>query len=129
MHLAPAASAAAPPGAFDDEQLRDLILLDSAIASIAIAIEAIEQGDAPTCTTAISLTSAIVGQLYLALAGRPRTRTRGSMALVYNFSLRNLPHVSVDNGPARARQIHTLLMPLRDILCLPQVPDPLVVNG
>ena len=129
MQTVPVVTSAAPPGAFDDEQLRDLILLDSAIASIAIAIEAIEDGDGPTCMTAVGLTGAIVGQLYLALAGRPRTRARGSMALVYNFSLRNLPFVTVENGPSRARQIRTLLMPLRDVLCLPQGGEALAANG
>jgi flagellin-specific chaperone FliS len=91
----------------------DALLLESALASIASAIEAIESGDGEACTSAVSLTSEIVGQLYLGLSHVRSEDARSSLGQIYNFVLRQLPTLRGEYGAGRARQIRTLLEPLR----------------
>lgn len=97
-----------------DAPALDVLLLDSAITSMATAIEAIELGDDVTCSDAVVLANAIVSQLYLALDKSERPFASEPLAQIYNFVLRRLPLVNVREGAANARQIRTILEPLRD---------------
>ncbi|MFO0997591.1 MAG: flagellar protein FliS [Alphaproteobacteria bacterium] len=92
----------------------DVLLLDGAITSMGTAIEAIELGDDVACSDAVLLANAIMSQLYLGLDKRERPMTTESLAQIYNFVLRRLPRVNVREGAGSARQIRTILEPLRD---------------
>lgn len=92
----------------------DVLLLDSAITSMGTAIEAIEHGDDVACSDAVLLANAIVSQLYLALDKNERPLASEPLAQIYNFVLRRLPLVNVREGTGNARQIRTILEPLRD---------------
>ena len=91
----------------------DILLLNSALTSIASAIEAIESGDGDACTNAVSLTKEIIGQLYLGLPQVDSEDARSSHGQIYNFVLRQLPALRDEHGAGRARQLRTLLEPLR----------------
>ena len=92
----------------------DILLLDGAITSMGAAIDAIELGDTVACSDAVVLANAIVSQLYLALDKNERPMMAEQLAQIYNFVLRRLPLVNVREGAGSARQIRTILEPLRD---------------
>jgi flagellar biosynthetic protein FliS len=92
----------------------DILLLDGAITSLGAAIDAIELGDNVACSDAVILANAIVSQLYLALDKNERPMMAEQLAQIYNFVLRRLPLINVREGAGNARQIRTILEPLRD---------------
>lgn len=91
-----------------------LLLLDAALVSMSNARQAIRDDDAEKREVAASLTTEIVGQLYLALDTEGGGAVADNMARIYGFILRMLPRVNRLADLEAANEVLRVLAPLRD---------------
>jgi flagellar protein FliS len=92
---------------------RVAMLIDRAIGSLGEAIQAIERGDIQARWNANQRATAIIETLWRTLDLEKGGEIAANLDRLYNFMLNRLTQVDLKNDPAPAREVMTLLEPLR----------------
>ena len=92
---------------------RVAMLIDRAIGSLGEASQAIERGDIQARWTANQRASAIIETLWRTLDLEKGGEIAANLNRLYNFMLNRLTQVDLKNDPEPAREVMTLLEPLR----------------
>jgi flagellar protein FliS len=92
---------------------RVAMLLDRAIGSLGEAVQAIERGDIQTRWTANQRATNIIETLWRTLDTEKGGDIAANLEKLYNYMLNRLIYVDLQNDPAPAREVATLLEPLR----------------
>jgi flagellar protein FliS len=90
------------------------MLYDKAILSLREAIHAIEKGDIQTRFNANKRAGDIITHLWTTLDTERGGEIAANLSRLYSFMLGRLTFVDVRNDPEPAREVITLLEPLRD---------------
>lgn len=89
------------------------MLLDRAVASLGEAVQAIERHDIQARWNANQRAMQIIEMLLLHLDMEKGGEIAANLDKLYNFMLNRLTQVDIKNDPAPAREVATLLEPLR----------------
>ena len=92
---------------------RVAMLIDRAIGSLGEAVQAIERGDIQARWSANQRASAIIETLWRTLDLEKGGEIAANLNRLYNFMLNRLTQVDLKNDPEPAREVMTLLEPLR----------------
>lgn len=92
---------------------RVAMLIDRAIGSLGEAVQAIERGDIQGRWNANQRATNIIETLWRTLDLEKGGEIAANLEKLYNFMLNRLTQVDLKNDPAPAREVATLLEPLR----------------
>ena len=92
---------------------RVAMLIDRAIGSLGEAVQAIERGDIQARWNANQRATNIIETLWRTLDLEKGGEIAANLEKLYSFMLNRLTQVDIKNDPAPAREVATLLEPLR----------------